>query len=244
MDYNAIENAAALIKRSKKTVALTGAGVSTESGIPDFRGKDGLWSKYDPFEYGTLGAFLNNPPKIWQMLAELLDVVDAKPNGGHLGLTSLEEMGLLAGIITQNIDSLHQKSGSINVVEFHGSMESFTCIDCGEKYLLQYVRKTTLPPSCRSCGKILKPDIVFFDEMIPESVLQSTQNLLAGTEVLLVAGTSCQVQPAASIPYQVHESGGKIIEINQELALNGLATVYLQGSFAAVMEKLVTQLNE
>lgn len=244
MDHNAIKEAATLLRQSSKTVALTGAGVSTESGIPDFRGKNGLWSKYDPFEYGTLGAFLDNPTKIWRMLAELLDVVDAEPNGGHIGLSRLEKMGLLAGIITQNIDSLHQKGGSKNIVEFHGSFETFTCLACGRNHLLQFVRKSALPPQCKSCGEILKPDIVFFDEMIPESVLQETQKLLAGTELLLVAGTSCQVQPAARIPHQVHNSGGRIIEINLEPALHGLATVSLTGSFAAVMEQLVRQLED
>ena len=244
MDQNAIKEAATLLRQSSKTVALTGAGVSTESGIPDFRGKNGLWSRYDPFEYGTLGAFLDNPTKIWRMLAELLDVVDAEPNPGHIGLSRLEEMGLLAGIITQNIDSLHQKGGSKNIVEFHGSFETFTCLACGRNHLLQFVRESALPPQCKSCGEILKPDIVFFDEMIPESVLQDTQKLLAGTELLLVAGTSCQVQPAARIPHQVHNSGGRIIEINLEPALHGLSAVSLTGSFAAVMEQLVRQLEE
>ena len=244
MDHAGIKEAVALLKQSKKTVALTGAGVSTESGIPDFRGKNGLWSRYDPLEYGTIGAFRNNPSKIWRMLAELLDVVDARPNAGHLGLGNLEKTGLLAGIITQNIDDLHQQGGSINVVEFHGSLKTFTCPGCGEKHLLQYVRETTIPPLCRSCRGILKPDIVFFDEMIPASVLQETQELLAGTELLLVAGTSCQVPPAAHIPYQVHNSGGRIIEINLEPVLNGLAAVSLQGTFTGVMENLVRQLDE
>jgi NAD-dependent deacetylase len=214
MDPGTINEAAKLLRQSRKTVALTGAGVSTESGIPDFRGKNGLWSRYDPFEYGTLGAFLNNPKKIWQMLAELLEVVDAEPNAGHKGFARLEEMGLLAGIITQNIDSLHHKGGSRNIVEFHGSFENLTCLECGRNYLLQYVRESALPPHCKSCDNFLKPDIVFFDEIIPESVLHESQKLLAGTELLLVAGTSCQVQPAARIPHHVHNSGGRIIEIN------------------------------
>jgi NAD-dependent deacetylase len=244
MDNDAVKAAAALLRQSSKTVALTGAGASTESGIPDFRGKNGLWSRYDPFEYGTLGAFINNPAKIWSMLAELLDVVDAEPNAGHIGLARLEEMELLAGIITQNIDSLHHKGGSKNVVEFHGSFETFTCLGCSKKHLLQYVRELTKPPQCKSCGEVLKPDIVFFDEMISESVLQETQELLTGTELLMVAGTSCQVQPAARIPYQVQSSGGRIIEINLEPALYGLADISLTGSFAAVMEELVSQLEQ
>ena len=242
MEPGVIHEAATLLRQSRKSVVLTGAGVSTESGIPDFRGKNGLWSRYDPIEYGTLGAFLNNPRKVWQMLAELLEVIDAQPNTGHKGLARLEGKGLLAGVITQNIDGLHQKGGSKNIVEFHGSFENFTCLECGRNHLLQDVRESALPPHCKSCDKILKPDIVFFDEMIPESVLHETRKLLAGTELLLVAGTSCEVQPAARIPYQVHDNGGKIIEINLEPALHGVADISLIGSFAAVMEELVRQL--
>jgi NAD-dependent deacetylase len=243
MNPGVINEAATLLRQSRKSVVLTGAGVSTESGIPDFRGKNGLWSRYDPIEYGTLGAFLNNPRKVWQMLAELLEVIDAEPNTGHKGLARLEGKGLLAGVITQNIDSLHQKGGSKNIVEFHGSFENFTCLECGRNHLLQDVRESALPPHCKSCDKILKPDIVFFDEMIPESVLHETRKLLADTELLLVAGTSCEVQPAARIPYQVHNNGGKIIEINLEPALHGVADISLTGSFAAVMEELVRQLE-
>jgi NAD-dependent deacetylase len=244
MDHHAVKKAAGLLRQSSKTVALTGAGVSTESGIPDFRGKNGLWSRYDPIEYGTISAFHNNPAKIWHMLAELLDVIDANPNAGHIGLARLEEMGLLAGIITQNIDSLHHKSGSKNIVEFHGSFETFSCPDCSKNNLLQYVRESELPPQCESCGELLKPDIIFFDEMIPESVLQETEELLAGTELLLVAGTSCQIQPAALIPHQVKSSGGKIIEINLEPSLHGLADISLIGSFVNVMKALVSELEQ
>ena len=117
-----------LLQESRNGVALTGAGVSTESGIPDFHGKNGLWSRYDPIEYGTLGAFMDDPVKVWRMLAGLLDVVDAEPNRGHTALATLEHQGLLTGIITQNIDSLHQKGGSRNVVEFHGSLDTFSCL--------------------------------------------------------------------------------------------------------------------
>ena len=141
--------AVSLLRNSRKGVALTGAGVSTESGIPDFRGKNGLWSRYDPVEYGTLGAFKANPEKVWRMLAGLLDVVDAEPNSGHQALATLEQQGLLSGIITQNIDSLHQKAGSKNVVEFHGTLETFSCLACGASYDLAFVKAVPLPPHLR-----------------------------------------------------------------------------------------------
>jgi len=236
------DKAASLIKQSQKAIALTGAGASTESSIPDFRGKNGLWSRYDPIEYGTLGAFKADPEKVWLMLSGLLEIIDAKPNRGHKALAALEQQGLLAGIITQNIDGLHKKGGSTNIVEFHGNLDSFSCLACGDSYDLAYVKESKSPPRCESCGAILKPDIVFFDERIPDSVMVRTEQMLASADLLLVAGTSCQVQPAAGIPFIVYSRGGKIIEINREPVLQDIAAVTLKGSFAAVMEKLAERL--
>jgi NAD-dependent deacetylase len=238
MSADLFDKALTLLRESRRGVALTGAGVSTESGIPDFRGKDGLWSRYDPMEYGTLNAFLANPQKVWRMLATLLDVVDAEPNKGHRALATLEQQGLLSGVITQNIDSLHQKGGSKKVVEFHGSLDTFSCLSCDACYDLAFVKESSLPPHCTSCNCILKPDIIFFDEYIPEAVLKQTEQMLDSADLLLVAGTSCQVQPAARIPFIFFNRGGKIIEINREPALNSIASVTLQGNFSTVMEKL------
>jgi NAD-dependent deacetylase len=242
MTEDLFDKAAALLRRSRNGLALTGAGVSTESGIPDFRGKNGLWSRYDPFEYGTLGAFMANPEKVWHMLAGLLEAVDAEPNTGHKALAVLEQQGLLSGLITQNIDSLHQRGGSRNVVEFHGSLETFSCLACGAGYNLAFVKESPLPPHCSSCSAILKPDIVFFDERIPEPVFIRTEQMLASADLLLVAGTSCQIQPAARIPFIVHSRGGTIIEINREPALGHIAAVTLQGNFTTVMEELTRRL--
>ena len=242
MSEDLFDKAAALLLESRNAVALTGAGASTESSIPDFRGKNGLWSRYDPIEYGTLGAFKANPEKVWLMLASLLDIVDAKPNRGHTALGTLERQGLLSGIITQNIDGLHQKGGSRNVIEFHGALDSFSCLNCGSSYDLTFVKGLAPPPYCSSCNAILKPDIVFFDECIPDSVLTRTEHMLAPVDLLLVVGTSCQIQPAASIPFIVYNRGGQIIEINREPVLKEMASVTLKGSFAAVMEKLVERI--
>jgi len=239
MAEDLFDKAISFLQESRNGVALTGAGVSTESGIPDFRGKNGLWARYDPIEYGTLGAFMADPDKVWRMLAGLLDVIDAEPNKGHKALATLEQQGLLTGIITQNIDSLHQKGGSKHVIEFHGSLETFSCLSCGASYDLAFVKENSLPPHCSSCAAILKPDIVFYDERIPDTVLTHTEQMLASADLLLVAGTSCQVQPAAHIPFTVLNGGGKIIEINKEPALKHIAAVTLEGSFSTVMEKLV-----
>jgi len=244
MPEDLFDRAITLLKQSQNAVALTGAGVSTESGIPDFRGKGGLWSRFDPFEYGTLGAFSADPEKVWRMLASLLKIINAEPNTGHKGLAVLEEKGLLTGIITQNIDGLHQKGDSRNVVEFHGSFDTFSCLSCGESYGLALVKECSLPPHCAACDAILKPDIIFFDERIPDMVLAQTRQMLASADLLLVIGTSCQVEPAARIPHQIHTKGGKIIEINKEPALNHLATITLEGNFSTVLGKLVERLAQ
>ncbi len=237
-----ISTAVRLLKGSRKTIALTGAGVSTESGIPDFRSRDGLWSRYDPMEYGTLGAFKRDPVKVWQMLAELVSIVDARPNAGHLAMAELEAMGLLAGIITQNIDGLHHKAGSKNVVEFHGSLDSFTCLHCRSSYPRLDIQKQDMPPTCPHCHGVLKPDIVFFDEQIPPTALVQSQALVHQADVLIVVGTSCQVVPAATVPATVRTQGGKIIEINTEPVLADRAEVVLKGKFSQMMVKLVAAL--
>jgi NAD-dependent deacetylase len=234
--------AADLVRRAGKVIALTGAGVSTESGIPDFRSRRGLWSRYDPMEYGTLGAFRRDPRKVWSMLAELLAITDARPNAGHEAMAAMEEMGRLRGIITQNIDGLHQKAGSRMVVEFHGSLASFSCGGCRKRYPLAKVQAMRLPPACQ-CGTILKPDVVFFDEAIPPEALAMTEELVGGADVLVVAGTSCQVAPASIIPGMVRQGGGGIIEINLSPALGQMADITLQGGFSATMSCLLAHLR-
>ena len=236
-----VTEASRIIKEGQ-VVAFTGAGVSTESGIPDFRGRGGLWTRYDPMEYGTMGAFRADPEKIWRMLKELYDYLDCPPNPGHQALAELEEKGLLSGIITQNIDGLHQKAGSRKVIEFHGSPGTLTCLSCRKGYEFTQV-KNELPPKC-SCGDILKPDVVFFDEQIPESVRKGAEDMLAAGRTLLVAGTSCQVIPAAYFPSMFHAKGGKIIEINLEPALANIATVSLQGGFSALMTALIKAVRD
>ena len=236
------DKAASLIQNAEKIIALTGAGVSTESGIPDFRSKGGLWSRFDPMEYGTIGAFRRDPVKVWTMLSELLFVVDAKPNSGHEAMARMERAGLLHGIVTQNIDGLHQKAGSCSVVEFHGSMATFSCMSCGASFVLDEVLIMELPPRC-GCGEVLKPDVVFFDEVIPSEALSKTENMISTADVLIVAGTSCQVAPASSIPLQVKQQGGVVIEMDLDPALETMADISLAGKFTKTMSMLVAALD-
>lgn len=242
-DAETIRALARLLVQSTKSVALTGAGASTESGIPDFRSRDGLWSRFDPMEYGTIGAFRRDPVKVWQMLGELLSITGARPNPGHLALARLEEMGLLAGIVTQNIDGLHQQAGSRVVVELHGSLETLSCLACGERIPFTQIKGDPLPPRCFACGFILKPDVVFFDEQIPQAAIHAAEELLAGAELLLVIGTSCQVVPAALFPEMVAARGGKIVEVNLAPVLGDRAAVVLARPFGTAMEQLVRKVE-
>lgn len=239
---DSILNAARLVHEASNVYAFTGAGVSVESGIPDFRSASGLWSRFDPMEYGTLGAFRRDPEKVWRMLQELVEIVDAEPNAGHRAMARMEEAGLLSGIITQNIDGLHQKAGSRNVIEFHGSVFRLVCLDCHRKFpLVRFA--DSLPPLCPDCSTIMKPDVVFFDEAIPPDALKQAERIVSRADVLIVAGTSCNVMPAALIPLEVHERGGKIVEINPEPVLKDMAAVIISGPFASSMEQLVKALS-
>ena len=244
-NINRLNEAARWMSLARKTVALTGAGVSTESGIPDFRSENGLWTRFPPGEYATLGAFHRHPQKVWQMLTELEGLLDAQPNAGHLALAALEREGALAGIVTQNIDGLHQAAGSRTVVEFHGNGHTFTCLRCNERFSRQRVtlmpRKGAIPhpPDCAQGQCLLKPDVVFFDEQIPGDAIVGTERLLAGADLVIVAGTSCEVYPAAEIPFQVRRQGGKVIEINLEPAMDLQPDLLLQGAFGQVMPRLL-----
>ena len=237
---NLIEQSADIIGNSELTLALTGAGVSVESGIPDFRSAQGLWSKYDPAEYAAIDAFRARPEMVWEMLREMDDLIsDAKPNKAHLGMGELERMGCLHWIVTQNVDNLHQRGGSKNVIEYHGNSSTLSCLWCGRGYLSED-RRNQYPPRC-DCGKILKPDVVFFGEAIPQDALSRSFQLASAAQVLLVAGTSAVVSPANSIPAIAKRNGARIIEINMERThlTDTVTDVFLQGSAGTIISDLV-----
>ncbi len=217
MDHPLIQRAAKDILRSKKTIAFTGAGISVESGIPDFRGSGGLWERYDPEEYAHIHAFHANPDRVWGMLKEMFTLVmGAKPNPAHTGLAELERMGLLSSVVTQNVDGLHQAAGSKNVIEFHGSHRTLSCLKCSTKIEGSSLTLEDLPARCPRCLSLLKPDVVFFGEPIPwEAQTLSFKECRSCTAVLVV-GTSAVVYPAASIPITAKENGATVIEINKE----------------------------
>lgn len=252
MSNDDIALAARWIGESKSTVALTGAGISVDSGIPDFRSPGGLWERFNPMEYGTIWAFQKNPIKVWTMLAEMESVIAAaRPNAGHLGLADLEKMGLLEAIITQNIDNLHQLAGNETVIEFHGNWQRLVCLACGTLFDARDFSGMTaeddrFPPRCASCDAILKPDVVLFGEQIPLAAAHDSHQLATRCRVMLVIGTSAEVYPAAELPFHAKSRGAKIIEINiarTEIS-RSLADLTLTGSSTEIIPALVEEIRK
>lgn len=240
-----IARAAAALSGSRLTLALTGAGISVESGIPDFRSAAGLWARYDPAEYATLEAFLQDPHKVWAMLREMDQLIArARPNPAHLGLAELERLGWLHQIITQNVDNLHQAGGAARVIEYHGNAGTLSCLGCGRSYRAAAKRKEAVP-RCR-CGMVLKPDVVFFGEDIPAAALERSFQLAAAAEVLLLVGTSAEVAPANAIPVLAKERGAIIIEINLERTrlTDSLTDIFLEGPAGETIPALVVELKK
>jgi len=240
-----IEKAARAILESELTIALTGAGISVESGIPDFRSRGGLWDRYDPEEYGTIYAFRKDPEKVWRMLKEMEETLDrARPNEAHVGLAELERMGLLQCVSTQNVDNLHQEAGSLDVIEYHGNSRSLTCLWCNRRY--DYTeKKGEYPPHC-VCGKILKPDVIFFGEAIPFEAMARSSQLASTCQALLIVGTSALVSPFNILPRQAKQAGAKIVEINLERTVltDHITDIFLQGKASEKVIQVVSAVKE
>jgi len=215
MSNHALHNAAEALKKARCVMAFTGAGISVESGIPPFRGPGGVWSKYDPNKFEK-GYFKRHPEEVWPLLKEIFFNIlgRAKPNPAHLALAELEAAGRLVGIVTQNIDSLHQNAGSQVVHEYHGSTRRMQCLSCRTFFDSADISLETLPPPCPACGGLLKPDFIFFGEGIPSDVHRAATDLAKQADVCLVIGTGGTVVPAGRIPHVVKNHGGTIIEIN------------------------------
>lgn len=227
---DAMQKAAQLIARSRCAIALTGAGLSVASGIPDFRSPGGLWDRYDPMAVASVQALEHAPRQAWEFLLDALSVIGpARPNPAHRALARLEAAGRLAGVVTQNIDGLHQAAGSRNVVEFHGGMGRYFCMGCGRDYPPETARTLTaadIPWRCEDCGGVIRPDIVFFGEAIPLDALTKSGQLALAADLIIVAGTSGEVAPANLLPREIKARGGAVVEINLvESAYKGLSDV-------------------
>ena len=202
------------IKNSKNLIAFTGAGISVESGIPTFRGENGIWNKYDP-QILDIDYFKNYPKECWQKIKEIFyDYMrDVKPNDAHKFLAFLENEGILKATITQNIDGLHQAAGSKKVIEFHGTTKTLVCLGCGRRYPSTKISLSDLPPICSKCGSVLKPDFIFFKEPIPSDAYRQSYEYMQKADLLLIIGTTGEIMPASEFPYLCK---GKVIEINPE----------------------------
>jgi len=236
-----------MIRARRPCVVLTGAGVSTESGIPDFRSPSGLWAKFDPLEYGSIEAFRADPLKVWSFYKPRVAMLtEAEPNAAHAALAELERLGFVQAVVTQNIDLLHERAGSREVVEVHGSIRSATCPGCGERQPLARVLELLADadaPACPSCGALLKPDVVFFGELLPVEAIDRAMQLARGAGLLLVVGSSLEVYPVAALPEETLAAGGALAIVNRgPTSYDARAALRLDGSagevLAAVAEAL------
>ena len=229
------EALAELIRGSRRTVALTGAGVSVPSGIPDFRTPEtGLWANVDPMEVAHIDVFERDPGRFWSYYRPRFHSLgDKRPNGAHEALAELERRGLIEGVITQNIDRLHRAAGSRTVVEMHGSIETSACRGCGASYGLDEVDALFDGEGiavCPSCGGAVKPDVVLFGEMLPEAAMRQAQELAARAELMLCVGSSLVVHPVAALPGVTAANGGKLAIVTQgPTPYDGEAALKLEG---------------
>jgi NAD-dependent deacetylase len=210
---------AALLQERQPCVVLTGAGISTESGIPDFRSATGIWARVDPTEVATIDAFARDPERVWRWYGpRITSLLEAEPNAGHRALAELQRRGLVQAVITQNIDTLHTRAGSSEVVEVHGSIRRVVCLRCGATELLDAlleqlaVRDT---PLCRACGAVPKPDVVLFGELLPTEPMARAELLAEQAGLLLVVGTTLEVWPVGALPERTKRRGGAVAIVNR-----------------------------
>ena len=237
--------AAELLKGASRGVALTGAGVSAESGIPTFRGAGGLWAKYDPIKVASINTFMADPKAYWLVARERGPaVLAAEPNPGHYALAGLEQSGHLVAVVTQNTDGLHQDAGSVRVIELHGSGRTVQCLDCGTRESRSDVQQRLeleMPPRCRVCGgTFLKPTVVLFGEPMPQDAMAEATQLAEAADVMLVVGSSLLVYPAADIPLVAVRAGATLIVVNAEpTPLDVLAEVVIRGKAGEILPELL-----
>jgi NAD-dependent deacetylase len=241
-----MKQAAMLLKNAKHVIVFTGAGISVESGIPAFRGEEGLWNQYDPIVL-DLSYFLQNTEHAWLVIKELFyDFFgQARPNAAHYAVAELEHAGIVKTVITQNIDNLHQAAGSHAVYEYHGTLKSLVCLKCGRVYAATEVDLNQPIPRCPQDDGVLKPNFIFFGEGIPEPTGALSFQAARVCDAIIVIGTTGEVMPACMIPYQAKESGATIIEINiaPSKYTRLITDVFLQGTATEMMSALAREVH-
>lgn len=226
------------LEQAQKIVFVTGAGISQESGIPTFRGKDGLWRRYDPMKLATIDAFYEDPKLVWEWYEERRNnILNASPNPGHVTIAELEKYRQVS-VLTQNIDGLHQRAGSTNVYELHGSIITIKCTVCDFKDKIT-TGFSTLPPICK-CGNILRPDVVWFGEALPQDVWESAIREASSCDIMIVVGTSLAVSPANLLPLCAKQNGAAIIEVNiEKTQMSSEMDLSLQESAAKALPEIL-----
>jgi len=242
-----IEELANLILNSENIVVLSGAGMSTESGIQDFRSPGtGLWEKVDPYEFASIHSYVANPAKNLEFMLETGKAIfRARPNKGHKALTKLQKLGKLKGVLTQNIDRLHHKAKTKNIVEFHGNAYEAKCMRCGQIYQISFMVNQVLEgnysPSCEKCSGVLKPNAIFFGEPLESKTLEAADKMIADCDLLFVLGSSLVVYPAAFYPQKALSNGAKLAIINiQETDMDSVAKVVIHEKIGDVLPKIVS----
>ncbi len=241
-----IARAVEILKGSAKTVLFTCAGIAVESGIPPFRGPGGLWSKVDP-DFIEINNFKANPAICWQLIKKIFydNWGAAKPNAAHYAAAAMQRAGFINAVVTQNIDCLHQRAGSEGVLEFHGTLERLVCLSCGAKYPAERLGEFGETPKCPACRGLLKPDIVFFSEAIPEDVSEASFEHAGQADAVIVVGTTGEVMPAGLVPSIAKRNGAKVIEINvmESSLTSSLADVFIQAKAGEAMSRIAGALG-
>lgn len=238
--------AAEMITRAGHCVAFTGAGISVESGVPPFRGENGLWNRYDPMTF-DIGYFLENTARSWEALRDIFYDLFGQvvPNTAHYALAEMEARGLLSAVITQNVDNLHRDAGSKTVYEFHGCLKEIICLECGARSGVGDVSMDRLPPACDRCSGILKPDVIFFGEPIPEDAAARSFDAAEKTDCMILIGTTGTVAPANLIPSRAKSANAVIIEINPVPSeyTAGVTDIFLRDKATVAMETLMEEID-
>ncbi len=236
-----------LIRSAQPCVVLTGAGISTESGVPDFRSPTGIWAQFDPMEYATISAFRRDPEKVWSFYAPRFSMLtSAEPNDGHLAVAELERRGYVQAVVTQNIDLLHERAGTSELVEVHGSIRQCECPGCGATYPLAEVRRMldgAAVPRCPACETVLKPGAVMFGELLPADAIDRAFELARRAALLLVVGSTLEVTPVGSLPWETVQAGGAVAIVNVgPTAFDAHATLKVEGKAGEVLRAVVDAL--
>ncbi len=249
MTDKALKEAARLLAGSQVVIGFTGAGISTESGIPDFRTMGSFWEGFDPEtfekEIDSREAFEKDPAKVWRFFAQAIEVMEqATPNEGHRALARMGRLGRMAAVITQNVDGLHQAAGSEHVLEFHGNMRRLHCLRCGARTTWEAVRAGPVPPRC-PCGYVLKPEVPLFGEHVDIEAAAASEVLAANAQVMLVAGTHGAIAPVNRIPLIAKEHGAAVIEVNREKSLytDRVTDLFLEGTTGEILPVLAAELE-